>query len=249
MQNNYSEICDAVWSLHESQHHNQIGNGQQRNLLFPPAPRGQQVDLLIVGISPNNDAPIRYSRDRPSIERFAHDFEYVSEAGCKDRQMFYDPYYGKLLNFVRCIHPQFGVWKQLELGQKKLLVEFTDCLHIATKPGDRNDIWRIFKGPTDDCPVWRRCKEILKAEILLYRPKVLIGNGRTPSEMLRQIAEVRSGGTGCAGFVHLNTEFGCNFHFSGFITRQETNSPERERLVNEIKRLLLYQAFSIRSPH
>jgi hypothetical protein len=237
IQNNYLEICDAVWSLYESQRHKQISNGEQRKLLFPPAPRGRLVHLLIVGISPNHDAPIGYSHDRPSIEQFARDFEYVKEAGSCDPHLYYDPYYGKLLSFARCIHPQFGVWKQIERGQKSLLVEFTDCLHIATKPGD--DIWQIFKGQTDDCPVWLRCKEILEAEILLYGPKVLIGNGYLPTEMLTQIVAQRNGGKRPAESMLASMEFGCNFHFSTkFITYQETDSTKRQRLVSEVKRFL-----------
>jgi hypothetical protein len=145
-----------------------------------------------------------------------------------------------LLDFARNIYPQFCVWKQIEPGHKRLLIEFTDCLHTATFPG--NDIDGIFNGRTDDCLIWRRCKEILEAEILLYRPKVLIGNGtRYPSEMLRQILANRSRGHRPTGSMFSSIGFGCNFHFSDFITRQKTNSTEWERLVREIRQSLPFE--------
>lgn len=231
----YEEICDAVWGLYESLQHVHIGNGQQRNLLFPPAPRGRQVDLLIVGISPNHDAAIDYSHDRQELDRFAREFEYVSEAGNPDPRLHWDTFYAKLLKLSRRIDPQFGVWRQVEQGQKKRLVEFTDCLHIATQPGDKDDIWRVFTQPIENCRVWRRCKEILEAELRLYQPKVVIGNGRQPSDMLWEICKGRRVGNPPEDSMILNSRFGCNVHLSGFITRQSMDGYSRTRLVREIK--------------
>jgi hypothetical protein len=117
------------------------------------------------------------------------------------------------------------------------LVEFTDCLHTATYPD--GDIERIFNKRTDDCWVWKRCKEILEAEIWLYRPKVLIGNGTCyPSEMLRQILANYSRGIPPSGPRFSSMKFDCNFHFSSFITRQKTDSYERKQLVEEVKQSL-----------
>ena len=164
----YIEICNAVWELFESQRQKLIPGGGQRNLLFPPPPRNQSVDLLIVGISPNHNAAIGYSNERNAIERFAHEFEYISGSENSGRRLHYDAYYGKLMELVRRINPDFGVWKEVERGRKRLLVEFTDCLHIATTPGDSNDIWQLFNRRRMNCRVWAACKEILEREFIVY---------------------------------------------------------------------------------
>ena len=234
MPRTYAEICEMVWSLRQSQREKLIRN-QPRNVLFPPPPRGRAVDLLFVGISPNHSAPIRFGRDRQSVEDFARRFRYVSKAGNDEAGTHYDPYYGELLAFARRIDPRFAVWKQVENDGSSLLVDFTDCLHIATNPGDRDDIWRIFGRHTATCPVWQQCKEILEAELLLYQPRIVIGNGRTPSDMLWEVCAGERPAGPPQESVLLNTRFGCNVHLSGFITGKQMDGYSRARLVREIR--------------
>lgn len=230
----YADICDKVWSLCQTQRDNLIRN-QPRNLLFPPPHRGRRVDLLFVGISPNHFAPIRFGRDRQTIEGFAEEFEYVSTAGIGNAGMHYDAYYGELLAFARRIDLRFGVWKQVERGQSLLLVEFTDCLHLATIPGDAADIGQFLNNQTPEPSVWAACKEILESELLLYQPRVVIGNGRTPSDMLWEICKGQRPGGPPQDSVLLNTRFGCNVHLSGFITGKQMDGYSRARLVREVR--------------
>jgi hypothetical protein len=230
----YADICDRVWQLHESQSHLRIGN-RPRNLLLPPPPRGRRVDLLFVGISPNHCAPIAFGHDRQSVERFAREFEYVGEVGNPDPRMYYDRYYGRLLDFARRIDDRFGVWKQVDRGQKTLLVEFTDCLHLATLPRDAADIGRFFDDRGGESSVWQVCKGILEAELLLYEPRVVIGNGRPPSDMLWEICT----GHVADGPAHepmlLNTRFGCTVHRSGFITGDQMDDDRLARLARQVR--------------
>ena len=213
----YAEICDRVWRLYDIPAHRTV-HSQPRNLLFPPPPRGRRVDLLFVGISPNHLAEIRFGRDRQEVERFAREFEYVSEAGNSDDRLHYDNYYGKLLEFARRVDDRFGVWKQVERGEKALLVEFTDCLHLATIPHNTADIGQFLDDRTDASSVWGECRGILEAELRLYEPRVVIGNGRPPSDMLWEICADDAGNDSGPQAMLVSTRFGCNVHRSVFIT-------------------------------
>jgi len=228
----YADICDKVWSLWQTQGGGLV-HDQPRNLLFPPPPRSHSVDLLFVGISPNHFAPIQFGRDRHGVEEFARKFEYVSTPGNQNTGMHYDAYYGELLAFARRIDPRFGAWRQVERNQSALLVEFTDCLHLATIPGDAADIGQFFQ--TYERSVWAACKEILESELLLYQPRVVIGNGRAPSDMLWEICLGQRPGGPPQDSVLLNTRFGCNMHLSGFIGGKQMDGYSRARLVREIQ--------------
>jgi hypothetical protein len=79
----------------------------------------------------------------------------------------------------------------------------------------------IFDPVTTSCPaasVWGECRGILEAELRLYEPRVVIGNGRPPSDMLREICADDAGNGPGQQPMLVSARFGCSVHRSVFIT-------------------------------
>src|SRR5205823_5233345 len=128
----YRRICDQIWALYQAQIEKEKPGRSKRKVQFPPPHRGRPVDLLIVGISPSQIGPVGYASDRAGAERLAREFEYINAGGKKSSRLHNHPYYEPLLEFALRIDERFGVWPQVSRGEKSLLVEFTDALHITT---------------------------------------------------------------------------------------------------------------------
>lgn len=208
----------------------------KRQVLLPPPPRGRPVDLLIVGIGPSQIAPIAYAADRKGAERLARDFAYIS-AAATDRKLklHNDDYYEPLLQFARRLDSRFGVWPQVARGDKALLVEFTDALHITTDHRVAEDMLAVLNPQADNCPVCARCKDILAAELGLYRPKVVVCNGRLPSKFVWEICTGKPFVRPVEETLLLETRFGAKVHFSGYLNSKWMDGFSRARLLREIR--------------
>jgi hypothetical protein len=208
-------------------------NGGTRNVLFPPPLRCRPVDLLIVGISPNQSAPVAYTHSFDGLMEFARQFEYVSgNRGMHGHH--YDTYYRRLLDFVRRIDSRFGVWWEVERKTSKLLVEFTDALHIATARGNE-DIEDVLFGGQRNGAVREECKGILEMELLLHQPKAIIGNGRLASDILWELCTGQPLRTAPPSSVFPESRFGCPIHLSGFIPSKSMDGFSKARLLREIQ--------------
>jgi len=232
----YRRICDEVWALYQAQLEKEKPRwNRKRQVFLPPPPRGRSVDLLVVGISPSQSVPIAYGADRESAERFAREFEYISQAGTKRPKYSNDAYYGPLLEFARRLDDRFGVWPQVSAGERSLLLEFTDVLHVATDHRFSDDLLNVMNPQAESCPVCDKCKSILEAELLLYQPKVVMCNGRLPSKFLWEICT----GRGIERPVHetmlKETRFGAKVHFSGYLDQKWMDGYSRARLLREIR--------------
>ena len=112
---NYHALCERVWAMYQQVTSRPMQAGGTRNLLFPPPPRDRPVDLLVVGISPNQSAPVAYTHSFDDVMQFARHFEYVTgNRGIRGHH--YDPYYRRLLEFARRVDKRFGVWWEVERG-------------------------------------------------------------------------------------------------------------------------------------
>lgn len=229
----YQAICQRVWALYQQVTSRQPSAVSTRNILFPPPPRGRPIDLLIVGISPNQSAPVAYTHSFDGLTQFARHFEYVSgNQGAQGHH--YDPYYRRLLEFVRRVDKRFGVWWEVERGTSELLVEFTDALHIATARGN-DDIDAMLNGGLPDFCVRSECRQILEMELLLHQPKVVLGNGRFASDLLWELCTGQPLRTAPPDALIPKSRFGCPVHLSGFLTSKSMDGFSKARLVREIR--------------
>lgn len=229
----YQLICQRIWQLYERLRLVPTTTRNARNVLFPPPRRRERVDVLIVGITPNQKAALNFCHSFPELQQFAGTFRYTSGAlgnpGCH-----YDPYYGELMKFIRRVDTRFGVWWEVECGDRQFFTEFTDALHIASEPGN-DDISRLVDRARLDCPTWSACKEILSLELKYYAPRVVIGNGRLPSDLLWEIITgKRAVGAPTTSILRSN-ELDCVAHLSGFITSKSMDGYSKARLVEEIR--------------
>jgi hypothetical protein len=232
----YRRICDEVWALYQAQLEKEKPRwNRQRHVLLPPPPRTRNVDLLVVGISPSQVAPIAYATERASAEQFAREFEYISQAGTHHPKYSNDAYYQPVLQFARRLDPRFGVWPEVSAGDRSLLLEFTDALHIATDHRIPDDFLTVMNPQAEFCPVCARCKEILEAELRLYRPRIVMCNGRLPSKFLYEICTGRSVERPVTETLLKETPFGCKVHFSGYLDRKWMDGYSRARLLREIR--------------
>lgn len=207
--------------------------GGTRNILFPPPPRGRPIDLLVVGISPYQSAPVAYTHSFDGLTEFARHFQYVS-GGNGEQGHYYDPYYQRLLRFVRRVDNRFGVWWEVERGTSELLVEFTDALHIATARGN-DDIDDILDGGLSGVSVRSECRQILEMELVLHQPKAVLGNGRFASDLLWELCTGQPLRTAPPDAVIPKSRFGCPVHLSGFLTSKSMDGFSKARLVREIQ--------------
>jgi hypothetical protein len=74
----YESICQRIWAMYEATLPLALENNGRRNILLPPPRRDRQVDLLVVGISPNQSAPVSYTHTLDGLKEFARTFQYVS---------------------------------------------------------------------------------------------------------------------------------------------------------------------------
>ena len=230
----YSRICDEVWALYVAQIEKEKPRRSKRKVFLPPPPRPRPVDALFVGISPSQIARIGYAAQRPAAERLAREFEYVSAAGARGPAYTNDAYYDPLLEFIRRLDDRFGVWPQVVHGDKPLLVEFTDALHITTDHRVADDLLSVMNPQTENDPVCLKCKEILEAELKLYQPRLVICNGRLPSRFLWDICTGRALQRPVQETFLKATRFGCNVHFSGYLNSKWMDGFARARLLREI---------------
>jgi hypothetical protein len=230
----YESICQKVWAFYEANQAFALQGNGRRNILFPPPRRSRPVDLLVVGMSPNQAAPINYTHTFDGLKAFAHSFRYVSEGERSDGEQ-HDPYYRKLLLLFRRVDEGFGVWWEVESGNRQLLVEFTDALHVATDP-NTDDIDRfVSPGVRGGSDRRKLCKNILELELAYYQPKVVIGNGRLPSDLLWEIC---TGKPVEGSPVECLTRYKpCNsiVHLSGFLTSKSMDAYSKARLLKELK--------------
>ena len=231
----YRRICDEVWSVYQTQLEKEKPRRSKRKVFLPPPPRERRVDLLFVGISPSQIARIGYAAQRPAAERLAREFEYVSAAGSRGPAFTNDAYYDPLLQFARRIDERFGVWPQVARGEKSLLVEFTDALHITTDHRIADDLLAVMNPQADNCPVCLKCKEILAAELTLYQPRVVVCSGRLPSRFLWDICTGRTLERPVQETMLKETRFGCKVHFSGYLNSKWIDGFSRARLLREIR--------------
>jgi hypothetical protein len=129
--------------------------------------------------------------------------------------------------------PNFGVWHEIKSGRKQLLVEFTDFCHLPAD--DHKVLSRVFEIVPD---LKTHCREILKRELHLYKPAVVVVNGVDSSIDLWEMHFKKS---------FLDSEWtpiipsflgieNCNVHLSGFITgARAIDRFNRARLLNEIR--------------
>ena len=230
----YESICQKVWAFYEANQAFALQGNGRRNILFPPPRRSRPVDLLVVGMSPNQAAPINYTHTFEGLKAFAHSFRYVS-GGNGGAGQHYDPYYLELLRLFRRVDDRFGAWWEVESGKRQLVVEFTDALHVATEP-NTDDIAR-FVSPGVQGGMDRRklCKEILELELAYYQPKVVIGNGRLPSDLLWEICTGKPvEGSPVECLIRYKP---CNsvVHLSGFLTSKSMDAYSKARLLKELK--------------
>jgi hypothetical protein len=233
-EDSYRSICDQVWALYQAQLDKEKLRRSKRRVLMPPPPRGRRVDLLYVGIAPSPIARIAYGTQRLGAERLARDFQYVSSAGNRGSDFTNDSFYEPLLQFARRIDPRFGVWPQVERGEKSLLVEFTDALHITTDHRIPEDLLAVMNPDADNCPVCQKCKEILSAELELHQPRVVICSGRLPSRFVWDICTRRTLERPVKETMLKETRFGCVVHFSGYLNSTWIDGFSRARLLREI---------------
>jgi hypothetical protein len=230
----YSRICDQVWALYQAQLEKEKLRRSKRKVFLPPPPRGRRVDLLYVGISPSPIARIGYGAQRAAAERLARDFEYVTAACTRGAPFTNDAFYDPLLQFARRIDPRFGVWPQVQRGERSLLVEFTDTLHITTDHRIADDLLAVMNPETDADAVCLKCKEILEAELRLYEPRVVICSGRLPSRFVWDICTGRPLERPVKETLLKETRFGCKVHFSGYLNSKWIDGFSRARLLHEI---------------
>ena len=116
-----------------------------------------------------------------------------------------------------------------------MLVEFTDALHVATDPNP-NDIARfVSPGVRGGSDRRKLCEVILELELAYYQPKVVIGNGRLPSDLLWEIC---TGKPVEGSPVECLTRYKpCNsiVHLSGFLTSKSMDAYSKARLLKELK--------------
>jgi hypothetical protein len=230
----YQKICDEVWTFYQASLTKDKWRRHNRRVLLPPPPRDRPVELLFIGISPSQVAGIGYATERPGAERLAREFEYVSESG-KGRVGFSnDSYYQPLLELARRVDEGFGVWPQIARGERSLLVEFTDALHITTDHRIAADLLALINPQDETCPGCLKCKEILQAELRLYRPRVVVCNGRLPSKFLWEICTGRSVERPVKESFLGETRFGCKVHFSGYLNSKWMDGFSKARLLREI---------------
>jgi hypothetical protein len=228
----YEAICQRIWALYQEVGAEPVQGGGPRNILFPPPRRDGPVAVLLVGISPNQRASVGYVHTYEGLKDLARKFEYVSGGG-GPAGLYYDSYYQSLLWFVQRVNKPFGVWWQVERGTHHLLVEFTDAFHIATDGAD--DLKQFIPPRMLDDPVRRACKEILEMEVVYYEPKVVIGSGRLPSDLLWEICTGNPVGPSPTVAMIPDSRFGCSVHLSGFITSKSMDAYSKARLVRELK--------------
>ena len=233
-EDSYRRICDQVWALYQAQLEKEKLRRSKRKVFLPPPPRGRRVDLLYVGISPSPVTRIGYATQRPAAERLSRDFEYVTAAGSRGPSFANDLFYDPLLQFARRIDPRFGVWPQVDRGEKELFVEFTDALHIATDHRIADDLLAVMNPEVENCPVCLKCKEILEAELVLYQPRVVICSGRLPSRFVWDICTGRTLERPVKETMLKETRFGCKVHFSGYLNSTWIDGFSRARLLREI---------------
>jgi hypothetical protein len=233
-EDSYRHICDEVWALYQAQLENEKLRRSKRKVFLPPPPRPRRVDLLYVGISPSPVARIGFAAQRPAAEHLAREFEYVTAAGNRGASFTNDAFYDPLLQFARRIDPRFGVWPQVERGEKSLLVEFTDTLHITTDHRIADDLLAVMNPEADNDPVALKCKEILEAELTLYQPRVVICSGRLPSKFVSEICTGRALERPVKETMLKETRFGCKVHFSGYLNSKWIDGFSRVRLLREI---------------
>ena len=230
----YRRICDQVWALYQAQLEKEKPRRSKRKVFLPPPPRGRRVDLLYVGISPSPVARIGYATQRSAAERLARDFEYITAAGSRGPAFANDLFYDPLLQFARRIDARFGVWPQVARGEKPLLVEFTDALHITTDHRIADDLLAVMDPAADNDPVCLKCKEILEAELTLHQPRVVICSGRLPSRFVWDICTGRTLERPVKETMLKETRFGCRVHFSGYLNSKWIDGFSRARLLREI---------------
>jgi hypothetical protein len=230
----YSRICDEVWALYQAELEKEKLQPSKRKVFLPPPPRGRRVDLLYIGISPSPVARIGYATQRPAAEPLARDFQYVTAAGNRGEAFTNDAFYDPLLQFARRIDPRFGVWPQVQRGEKPLLVEFTDSLHITTDHRIPDDLLAVMNPEVETDPVCLKCKEILEAELGLYQPRVVICSGRLPSRFIWDICTGRPLERPVRDTMLKETRFGCPVHFSGYLNSKWIDGFSRARLLREI---------------
>lgn len=231
----YQNICRQIWDLYQAQVQKETPRPSKRKVFFPPPPRDRPVDLLFVGISPSQASSVAFQSDKSGAEQFARDFQYLKAAGSRPAGYSNDSYYGPLTEFARRVDPRLGVWPEVLRGEKQLLIEFTDALHISTDHRIADDLLAVMNPQRDDCPVCAQCRSILAAELNLYRPRVVICNGRLPSKFVFEVCMQHPFKRPVEQTMLSETSFGGKVHFSGYLVSKWIDGFSRARLLREIK--------------
>jgi hypothetical protein len=231
----YHKVCDAVWALYQAQLEKEKPRRSKRKVFLPPPPRDRPVDLLVIGISPSTASRVGFPAQQQPAEQFARDFQYLSSAGTRGPDFCNDSYYGPMVEFAQRLSSRFGVWPQVAKGDKALLVEFTDALHITTDHRIGDDLLAVMNPQADNDPVCAKCKEILEAELALYRPRVVLCNGRLPSKFIFEICTGHSFQRPVEDTMLKQTRFNCPVHFSGYLVSKWIDGFSRARLLREIR--------------
>jgi hypothetical protein len=245
----WQSILSKVWEQYLQLREIPTPNRRPRNCLFPSPWRGRNVDILVVGMSPNNNAQIGYGDSKESATRFAQEFEFVrpmiwhelnqafvNERRQIDSKLYYDTYYFPLLKLIRLVNPRFGVWTHLRENQSFPLVEFTDFLHSATEPG-RKDFHQVVNlcDPKRD-PVWLKCVEILRQEIELYKPHAVLCNGRVASDAFHFIfTDYLMGFNPPVSHFCYSPKLGCSAHFIEFYNEERMDGFSQRRVASELR--------------
>ena len=181
----YGKICELIWNLKVSVN-NSLPDGSTRKVIFPPV-RRKKVALLIIGQSPNHNGVPDAATDREQTIQHTKRYEFIRRNLCSpfDDRLNHR-HYEKLVAFVRQVDERLGVWWELAELTKKLCVEFTDALPLATIPRT-GDFDSVIEQRNPMCPVRNSCKDILSAILDYYEPRVVLAHGWLPSTLLREL--------------------------------------------------------------
>jgi hypothetical protein len=236
----YDELCEEIWQFYEdnrrglSEDFSNAGSRLTSPWLPPPPDRcGSQVRILFVGLSPKLLDDYSYATSLPEAKSKAKEYRYVTAGERQSIQLNYDPYYGPLLEMAGTLNPASGVWHQIKPGSKNYLVEFTDFCHF---PAIRHKVLqRVYEAVPE---LRKHCRKILERELRLYKPPVVVANGKDTSlDMLEMHCKPPSPGFEqgkvIKSFMGID---GCNVHLFRFLGRMIQDHFNRNRVLDEFRR-------------
>ena len=236
----YNQICEEIWQFYEdhrarlSEAFLKAGSRLASPWLPPPPDRcGSQVGILFVGLSPKLLNEYSYAASLPEAKNKAKEYRYVTSGERRNIQLNYDSYYSPLLEMAETVNPGSGAWHQIRPGIKNSLVEFTDFCHF---PAIRHEILRQVYEVVPE--LRKHCRKILEFEIRLYKPPVVVANGKDTSlDMLEMHCKPPSPafkqGKVLKSFMGIE---GCNVHLFRFLGWTMQDHFTRNRVLDEFRR-------------